>query len=197
MITKKILKALAATALTTVAILEIILEDSNPRHEHAKLFHAGYVPPHRRKRERDSFAQELSERKTRSVRVIISRLKKDGLIKASDDKQRKGLWRITQLGKKKLAKLNQSLGIFTKKYTAQPTNTLIIITFDIPEKLAGLRKWLRFCLLDMGFTKLQKSVWQGKVKIPEDFIEDINKFKLGEHIHIFEVTKYGTLDRKN
>jgi len=45
----------------------------------------------------------------------------------------------------------------------------------------------------LGFTMLQKSLWIGSNKIPEEFIEDLKEWKIIEYVHIFEVTKKGTL----
>jgi hypothetical protein len=40
---------------------------------------------------------------------------------------------------------------------------------------------------------VQKSLWLGKVKIPEEFLVDIRKLSLLDYVEIFEITKTGSL----
>ena len=65
--------------------------------------------------------------------------------------------------------------------------------FDIPEKEKWKRVWLREVLGLCGFKMLQRSVWAGKNKIPEEFLADLRNFNMLEYVHIFEVSKKGTL----
>ncbi|MBI2595069.1 MAG: hypothetical protein HYW38_02330 [Candidatus Colwellbacteria bacterium] len=117
---------------------------------------------------------------------MLSQLKKDGLIQ-----QKNGKWSTTALGRKKHQSMLDRLPI--KKYESKPDLTLKIIIFDIPEKEKHKRDWLRSRLKGMGFKKLQKSVWVGKFKLPEDFLEDLRDAKLIEYVEIFAVTKSGSL----
>ena len=68
-----------------------------------------------------------------------------------------------------------------------------MIAYDIPAEKNEMRQWLRFALLALGFTILQKSVWVGKKVIPESFMRDLRARKMLSYVHILEVRKSGTL----
>jgi hypothetical protein len=40
---------------------------------------------------------------------------------------------------------------------------------------------------------VQKSVWVGKTKIPQDFLDDLFKLKLVDFVEIFEISRTGSL----
>ena len=44
---------------------------------------------------------------------------------------------------------------------------------------------------------IQKSVWQGTTKIPEDFLQDLNDLKIIDFIEIFQISKKGSLEKIN
>ena len=69
----------------------------------------------------------------------------------------------------------------------------MIFAFDVPEKEKRKRGWLRTVLRRLDFTMIQKSVWVGKSKIPQEFLEDIYRFKMVDFVEIFEVSKTGSL----
>ena len=102
-------------------------------------------------------------------------------------------WAITDRGLTKFRQLKQESAT-TSNFTKEPNTTLNIIAFDIPEKHRSQRNWLRFSLKDLGFTMLQKSVWFGKFKIPEEFIVEIKKRGLINWVQILGVTHNGTLE---
>ena len=122
---------------------------------------------------------------------IISKLKREGLISGKENLRR------TKLGTEKLLKLRSlktEVAIKVKKYKPEEDDTTKIVIFDIPEKERRKRRWLRASLLQLGFVILQKSVWIGKVKIPEEFMEDLRFMKLDRYIHVFSGEKLGTID---
>ena len=119
---------------------------------------------------------------------LLGKLKKQGLIESK--KSDKGiLWTITKAGLSRLMILREK----RTDYKVESDNKLKIIAFDIPEKERRKREWLREVLRLLGFKMLQKSLWIGKNKIPEDFLADLRRKNLIEHIHILEVSKTGTL----
>ena len=69
----------------------------------------------------------------------------------------------------------------------------MIVSFDVPEKEKRKRGWLRSTLKNLGFRMLQKSVWIGKVKIPEAYLEDLKRLRLLSYIEIFAISKRGTI----
>ena len=45
----------------------------------------------------------------------------------------------------------------------------------------------------MGFTMRQKSVWIGRKRIPEEFVEELEAKGMRAYVDIFGVTRSGTL----
>ncbi|KKU14650.1 hypothetical protein A3I34_01405 [Candidatus Jorgensenbacteria bacterium RIFCSPLOWO2_02_FULL_45_12] len=130
-------------------------------------------------RDRDSRADPQSKA---AFSTMLSRLAKDGLIERSKDRIS-----ITKSGSKTL----ESSRIVSLKPLPDEKNILVI--FDIPEKFSKKRQWIRYELRGMGFEMVQKSVWSGNVLIPESFLKDVSDMNLQDCVHIFEVTKHGTL----
>jgi len=116
--------------------------------------------------------------------TMLSRLTKEGLVE-----RKKGKIKITKIG---LEAVNSSRLI---PLIPLPDKKSVLIIFDIPEKISSKREWIREELKRMGFEMIQKSVWKGNVIIPKEFLKDIYNLKLKEYVHIFEVTKYGTLEQ--
>lgn len=137
-------------------------------------------------RERELRDFDADER--RRLSKMMYKLKKNGLLSQS----KKGFVSLTESGLQKLEKLKSRLG--RKRYSKEgKDSSLKIIAFDIPEKYRLKRDWLRDSLASLGFTMLQKSVWIGKIGLPEDFIEDLHKFNLISYTEIFSINKTGTL----
>ena len=105
------------------------------------------------------------------------------------------VWQITPkgIGKLKLMADKNTANIPKKSYEILKDTDWNLVIFDIPEKFKRKRVWLREQLKDFGFTLLQKSVWIGKYKIPEEFIYDLRNLKLLPYIHIFKIHKRGSL----
>jgi len=118
--------------------------------------------------------------------LILSKLKREGLVK-----NKEGRWSITGVGKEKLAKLVKRMP--RVRYEKEADSTLKIVIFDVPEKEQHKRAWLRRRLVELGFKMLQKSVWAGRVKLPEEFLEDLREYKIFPYVDIFAVTKTGSI----
>ena len=149
-------------------------------------------------RENDS-RLELYKQKRR-FDVMLSKLKKDGLLKAENNGN--ASIKLTSKGKKYLTLLNR------RRVDALPGNSydidksgsrsrdkLIIVIFDIPECERRKRAWLRLALKNIGLRLIQQSVWMGKVKIPKEFLDDIRELHLANFVEIFEITKSGSLNQ--
>jgi DNA-binding transcriptional regulator PaaX len=122
----------------------------------------------------------------RKISVYINRLKSDGLIELDESVAEKA-FKLTEKGRLWLVK--------NREYEVQKSNSVQIISFDIPEKERSKRHWLRQSLLNMKFQKIQQSVWIGKSLIPRDFLNDIKELKIYPYIEIFSISKSGTLKR--
>jgi DNA-binding transcriptional regulator PaaX len=137
--------------------------------------------------------------KEKNLKNVIYKLKKDGLIDYKDTSEGRSLF-LTNKGKSFL-KIVKNKGFPYKKYTrdqsSESDKSLKIIIFDIPEKERGKRDWLRDVIKNLGFTKLQQSVWAGNNAIPEDFLSDLEEMKILRFVEIFSVSKKGTIEKIN
>lgn len=127
-------------------------------------------------------------------RQLIQMLKRDELI-ASSRSGRSATYSITKKGERWLdERLNGELREMPRGvYTKDSYDRVTIFTYDIPHHKRKMRDWLRGELIGIGLRMLQKSVFIGKVKIPEEMIKDLIRLELIDHVEIFEVTKRGTL----
>lgn len=141
-------------------------------------------------------AQAEGEREARErFQKLLYKLKKDGLV-AAENKRATPHLSITKKGRNKLAELlrrHKRRLPNTTSYEVKRANVFTIVTFDVPEKERRKRAWLREVLRNCGFNRIQQSVWIGKVKVPEQFLKDLERLKLVEAVEIFEITKTGSL----
>jgi len=165
------------------------------------ILNSGYGASHFRiekeleKIRQDKYEREEKERSRQKFYSVLSKLKKDGLIK---DERKKGERFFTITGKG-LVKINQLKKIKeeslpNKKYKREKGEKMAIVIFDIPENERRKRDWIREVLKNMDFKMAQKSVWIGKIKIPKEFLNDLEVFKLLEFVKIFEISKTGNLE---
>jgi DNA-binding PadR family transcriptional regulator len=129
---------------------------------------------------------------------LIYKLKEDGLIEEKMRDKRK-FFTITGLGKTRFKSLKEIMAkrMPTKEYRKETNNCFTIVIFDVPEKEKRKREWLRNILKNLDLKMIQKSVWIGKIKIPQAFLDDLEKFRMIDFVEIFEITKTGSLKRLN
>lgn len=106
-------------------------------------------------------------------------------------------WILTKRGGKRLQEYRRiradPFSSVHTNFSAPKGESITIIAFDIPEKERRKRGWLRMCLREMGFEPLQKSVWMGERGVPEDFMHALRERRLLGAVHIFAVTRHGTI----
>ena len=139
--------------------------------------------------------REFEQKQRRLFQKLLSKLISDGLI-VNKQKDNGVFCYLTKLGKAKLKRLKASFmkGILPRpQYPKENSTSFTIVTFDIREREQHKRSWLRRVLKNLRFTMLQKSVWIGKVKIPEQLLADLYQLDLLRFIEILEITKSGTL----
>lgn len=144
----------------------------------------------RRTRNRTSIGAADGEHERERFYKMLWHLKHQGLIE-----KKKRAWRITFKGKrwrKRLAARAENT-LPSHAYTAKRSPALTLVIFDIPERERRKRLWLRVALMKLGFTRLQKSVWTGKVVLPETFLVDLRTLHLLSYVEIFSITKAGSL----
>lgn len=185
LVIEKILEILQAQAEATAEIFDVMTSGYGASYQKA-----------RRAIERGprQFATRWAEayRERQRFSSLLQYLKQQGFI---EYEKKYSVWKITVEGVKKLIhlKARNRLRKTVAAYESEADDKLTIITFDIPEKEREKRIWVRAALLSMKFSMLQKSVWMGKRKVPRIFLEDLREKRMLGYIHIFEVSKKGTV----
>jgi len=102
---------------------------------------------------------------------------------------------ITRRGRERLAVLKtlQKKELPHATFQKEIGDTFLIVAFDIPERERRKRRWLRLALRQLGMDMVQKSVWIGKVKLPEEFLGSLHHLGLMGYVEIFAISKAGTL----
>ena len=182
-LTIKILGTLESAASVTGELLGVFLCDYQESYRRARGIAYG------RMHDKKSPA-ELKKERDKKFYNLMHRLRKDCLIT-----KKKSSWAITKKGKQKLDGLKERKEVFIpkKKYLIKEGRELNIIIFDIPEEQRRKRDWLRETLIQLGFSKLQQSVWISKNKLPEELLKDLQTFRMLEYVEIFSITKTGTI----
>jgi DNA-binding transcriptional regulator PaaX len=185
----------------TIRLLEIINNTVTPVTDIGEAFlRAGYGASisrleyeHRKLDQRREVRAELIRAKQK-YNKLLSKLKREGFIAEQLLDQNKAL-ELTVKGKKKLVTLKkkQENSLPDTNYQKIIDKNFTIITFDVPERERRKRDWLREVLARLGFQNIQKSVWIGQIKIPEDFIKDLAEFKMTEYVEILQINKSGSL----
>ena len=109
------------------------------------------------------------------------------------------VWQITHKGKKRLAGLHEKTNRYElprRDYSKQKSKDLLIVSFDVPEQERRKRNWLRSHLIEFGLSPLQKSVWMGRVVLPEEFLRDLKKYGILPYVHVFSINQKGTIREK-
>mgnify|MGYP001591167860 CR=1 FL=1 len=136
---------------------------------------------------------KLNKEKIRKFKLYLAKLKHDGLILQNSSKQ----IYLSEKGQKKLNNFKTSPLSNKQDYQKEIGEQVMVISYDIPIAFNRERNILRDILRMLGFNLVHKSVWVGKVKLPERFISDLKNLGILEYIEILEVTKNGTLKVKN
>lgn len=191
-LTEKILDYLQLQAENTVDLLDTLLSDR--RTAMRKMRHAiVHGPPEFKKSWADIY------RKRQNFYSLMNRLKRDGLV-VKKGERRGSDWHITKAGIKHLGQLKEKPRLFAKLpnrgYVKKDSTSLVIVTFDVPERERRKRNWLRIQLIALGFEMLQKSVWIGKVQIPDNFMMDMRQHEVIPYVHILSVNKSGSIVKK-
>lgn len=148
---------------------------------------AGYSWP-------EDFPYQKSKKRLKEevIRTTLSRLKKRGFVEHNNH-----IWKLTVKGKEYLeAKLARVLPSRREKYVLKTKKKNVIVAFDIPEMMRRKRDWLRNELAAYGFEQLQKSVWFGPGPLPQEFIEDLQRFDVLQYLRFFQATEKEIIGRE-
>ena len=185
--TEKILDYLQLQAEDTLDLITILLSDRRTAIRKAR-YSLVHGPP----TFKTNWAEKYRERQ--KFYSLLNQLKRDGLVGKKKSGKR-SQWRITKKGARHLALLKGKPHhiIFEKRSYVKKNGPLVIISFDIPEQERRKRLWLRTNLVALGFEMLQKSVWIGKIELPQEFMHDLKKYRVLSYVHIFSVNKSGSI----
>ncbi len=152
------------------------------------------IPTEERQWFKKNWADAYRDR--RQFHHTLQYLKRQGLV-VKKTKSHKSGWALTERGIERMMRYKKARedpfsganAIFVKPRGSGIT----IVAYDIPERERRKRDWMRRCLIEMGCEMVQKSVWVAKGTIDEDFIHALRDRDLLGHVHIFSVTKQGTI----
>ncbi|MEK7110721.1 MAG: hypothetical protein AAB759_03355 [Patescibacteria group bacterium] len=113
-----------------------------------------------------------------TMRVTLSRLKEKGFV----ENNQRGVWDITPRGMK-LAVAKAGARHAREENLRKPKS--LIVAFDIPEREAQKRQWLRLELRALGFEMLQKSVWFGPSPLPCHIVDGMRSLRLLGYVKFF------------
>jgi len=137
--------------------------------------------------------KELEKKERLKLQKYLSKLKRDGLIHENESKQ----IYLSEKGKKKFNNFQNSISPKNYLDKKKISERVTVISYDIPIAFNRERRILRDILRVLGFNLVHKSVWVGKIWLPERFIKDLSKLGILDYVEILEVTKNGTLKSKN
>lgn len=171
-----ILDILGHTTLTTFDLLDYSLSGSHYMWRNNKKRNEFLKGVEARHDKLDKTITSLKEKQ--GLRNLISRMKKEGLIVKEAGKERSCRWLLTEKGEKE-RDLLKNLSLFQNKtYKVEASKFITLVIFDVPEEMRIWRDWLREQLTNMGFLYIQKSVMGAKVKLSDDFVNDLKDFNL-------------------
>ena len=186
---EKILDVLQAQAETTVGLLDVVFSDRYTSYQKARSF-LRYGP----KEFKIQWADWYRDRQR--FYSLLNELKHAGLVVK---KRAKGetMWRITKKGSKRLERYGKQYrgGLPVQKYSMENRAELVILSYDIPERERRKRAWIRENLKNLGFIQLHQSLWAGKGGLPEEFVHDLRTYTLYSYVHIFSVSRKGTIKK--
>ncbi len=173
--------------MTTREIIENILPISADSHKVTKNL-LGYMETPR------FDYKEWQRHEDRKFYTLLSKMRHEKLIERNSVGGE--LWKLTKKGFKRLKSIleySPTDELPNGDYSKEKSKELILVVFDIPEKIKHKRIWLRRCLRNLEFQMLQRSVWIGKYKIPDSFIYDLKDLKILPYVHILTVQESGSL----
>lgn len=110
--------------------------------------------------------------KHKSFLNVVTKAERRGYIK-----REAGLIKLTAAGKQKAQPFVPS---------KLKGDSKLMIIFDIPEDVAGLRQKLRLLLREWRFTQAQKSVWISDLDYRKELVEATKHLQLEKYVQIYE-----------
>lgn len=131
----------------------------------------------------DSCRHDFSGHSQETISATLSKLKRKGMVKTKGAK-RKTVWLVSKHGKTHFQNIN------VKDNLPPKDGKIRLVIYDIPEKKASYRAWLRNKLSVCGYTFLQKSVWSGTRPLPKELSEGLKERGLTSHVHVVGLERF-------
>lgn len=144
------------------------------------------------KKKAERFNSQIKKEKIRKMKKYLYKLETEGFISKNSSEK----INLTPKGKEKLSVFKKSV-LLNDRYKKEIGDNVIMISYDIPIIFNKERNILRDILKALGFELIHKSVWVGKVKLPREFIIDLEKLGILDYVEVLEVTKNGSLKSRN
>jgi hypothetical protein len=139
--------------------------------------------------------QKVSKDGFNKIRRSFYNLRKNKLIQPVVSDKDGEIYRVTEKGKETLHKF-----IFDNLVIAKPKNwdrKWRVVIFDIPHKRKVARDALRRKLIDLGFYKLQKSVWIHPFPCVKEIMYVTDVFKVNAFVDIFTIDDFDNIKALN
>lgn len=133
--------------------------------------------------EADRCPHDFSLRSKDAVSTALSNLKRRGLVAAHGPKK-KTVWLITKRGKAHFRARE------IKEELPPEDGKIRLVIYDVPEKIAYQRVWLRTRLSECDYRYLQRSVWVGTRPLPKELRDEFNTRSLLPFIHVVGLEKF-------
>lgn len=185
-ITYKILNALEGIAISQIDFIHAFLKSGYGAS-------SGKINYEFNKLQDKRIHKQIEKENSLKLSKYLSKLKSEGFILENSSKQ----IHLSDRGKKKLINFQQTISPEHYRNSNKIGEKVIVVSYDIPIAFNRERNILRDILHVLGFNLIHKSVWVGKVSLPERFVSDLSKLGIIDYVEILEVTKNGTLKSKN
>lgn len=130
--------------------------------------------------------QYFRKRKKKNFYSTVYRLKENGYLRIKITKNGKGYF-LTPKGERRV--LRNKFKNLKKKYNSDKYWLMVI--FDIPEKRRKSRDAFRYFLYELGFQKVQQSVWTSPYDVYKELNEVVKNLNLSPHIKFLKVKGLG------
>ena len=177
--TAKILEILQTSASTTLMLFDAMSSTKSESYRKLKTMRLDqYIS--------GDWAENYKEKQ--KLFSTLSRLKKDGFVEKKDD-----IYKITKNGLSKLFKEKPKQLKIKILEQSEPSEKVIVFSYDIPEKYRNGRLWVIDVLKLLDFEMVHQSTWIGNNKLPQEFLEELIHKEIFDYVRIFEINKKGNL----
>lgn len=123
------------------------------------------------------------------IRQELWRLQTRGLV-AKTGRRRQSTYALTPHGHTTLRRIAMRIA-----RPDRPDGSWHVVVFDVPERLRKARAALRYELTQLGFQKLQESVWVSRYPVSKEFYEFMEAANLLRYTILLKVTDASEIEK--